>query len=205
MSSSSSKVWAWRRYPTPTGNPTKCYRRTLGPRYVPPAELVYTVGVPVHHHQQAVLDQLRQRHLAPLEALPLARVQTITWWTSVPLGPPPGATIAKLRAITDLINDILSGSAVPQAHSADFINLTQKLSHCPIANGRPLRFPAMVWKLTAALLKDHYQSRLVGSGILPPHQFGMPPHCASCGAPPRPPQCVVGPLEAAPRGVGPVG
>ena len=156
--------------PTP-GQPTKVhYRCTLRARYVPLADPVYAVGVPVHLHQQAAvaLDQLRQRHLAPLKALSLARVQAITGWNGAPLGPPPQATIANLRAIvhwaaatvpfhdlleyrlfgplkdaqlavvTDLINHILSGSPVPQAHSADFINLPKKLPHGPIANGKPL-------------------------------------------------------------------
>ena len=86
---------------------------------------------------------------------------------------------AQLAVVTDLINDILNGSPVPQAHSADFINLPKKLPHGPIANGRPLTNLATVWKLTAALLKDHDQPRLVASGILPPHQFGMSPHCSS--------------------------
>ena len=180
-------------------------RRMLGARYVPPADPVYVVGVPVQLHQQAAvaLDQLRQRHLAPLEALSLACVQAITGWTSAPLGPPPRATIANLRAIihraaatvlyhdlleyrlfeqledaqftvvADLVNDILGGAPVPQAHSADFINLPKKLPHGPIANGRPLTSLATVWKLTAALLKDHYQPRLVAGGILPPYQSGM--------------------------------
>ena len=82
--------------------PTKVdYRRTLGARYVPPADPFYAVGVPVHLHQQAAvaLEQLCQRHLSPLEALSLARVQAIMGWTSAPLGPPPRATIASLRAI----------------------------------------------------------------------------------------------------------
>ena len=132
--------------PSAPEKPTKVdYRRTLGARYVPAADPVYAVGVPVQLHQQAAvaLDQLRQRHLAPLEALSLARVQAITGWTSAPLGPPPRATIANLCAIihraaatvpfhyvleyrlfgrleyaqlavvTDLVNDILSGSPVP--------------------------------------------------------------------------------------------
>ena len=168
-------------------------------------------GVPGHLHQQAAvaLDQLRQRHLPPLEALSLARVQAITGWTSAPLGSPPVATIANRRAIvhraaatgpfhdvldyrlfgqledaqlalvTELINDIFNGSPVPQAHSADFINLPKKLPHGLIANGRPLTNLAMVWKLTAALLKDRCQPRMVASGILPPHQLGMSPHCSS--------------------------
>ena len=169
------------------------------------------VGVPVPLHQQAAvaLDQLRQRHLAPLEALSFARVQAITGWTGSSLGPPPCATIANLRAIihraaatvpyhdlleyrlfgqledaqftviVDLINSILSGVPMPQAHSADFINLPKKTPHGPIANGRPLTNLATVWKLTAALIKDHYQPRLVQGGILPPYQFGMSPHCSS--------------------------
>ena len=84
------------------GQPTKVdYRRTLGARYVPPADPVYAVGVLIHLHQQAAvaLDQLRQRHLAPLEALCLARVQATTGWTCAPLGPPPQATIANLPAV----------------------------------------------------------------------------------------------------------
>ena len=137
--------------PTAPGQPTKVdYRRTLGARYVPPADLVYVVGVPVPLHQQAAvaLDQLRQRHLAPLEALSFTCVQAITGWAGASLGPPPCATIANLRAIihraaatipyhdlleyrlfgqledaqftviVDLINGILSGAPVPQAHSA---------------------------------------------------------------------------------------
>ena len=198
--------------PAAPGQPTKVdYRRTLGARYVPPADPVYVVGVPVPLHQQAAvaLDQLRQRHLAPLEALSLARVRTITGWEGRPLGPPPNATIANLRAIirraaatvpyhdlleyrlfgqledaqfatiVDLINSILRGVPVPQAHSADFINLPKKTPHGPIANGRPLTNLATIWKLTAALIKDHYQPRLVQGGILPPYQFGMSPHCSS--------------------------
>ena len=178
---------------------------------MPPARPVHVVGVPVQLHQQAAvaLDQLRQRHQAPLEALSLAHVQAITGWTSAPLRPPPRATIANLRAIihraaatvpyhdpleyrvfrqledgqftvvTDLVNDILDGAPVPQAHSADFINLPKKMPHGPMANGRPLTNLATVWKLTAALSKDNYQPRLVAGGILPPYQFGMPPHCSS--------------------------
>ena len=145
------------------------------------------VGVPVPLHQQAAvaLDQLRQRHLAPLEVLSLAHVRTITGWEGRPLGPPPNATTANLRAIirraaatvpyhdlleyrlfgqledaqfatiVDLINSILRGVPVPQAHSADFINLPKKTPHGPIANGRPLTNLATIWKLTAALIKDH--------------------------------------------------
>ena len=198
--------------PAAPGKPTKVdYRRTLGARYVPPADPVYVVGVPVPLHQQAAvaLDQLRQRHLAPLEALSLAHVRTITGWEGRPLGPPPSATIANLRAIirqaaatvpyhdlleyrlfgqledarfatiVDLINSILRGLPVPQAHSADFINLPKKTPHGPIANGRPLTNLATIWKLTAALIKDQYQPRLVQGGILPPYQFGMSPHCSS--------------------------
>ena len=198
--------------PTAPGQPTKVdYHRTLGARYVPPADPVYVVGVPVPLHQQAAvaLDQLRQRHLAPLEALSFTCVQAITGWAGASLGPPPCATIANLRAIihraaatvpyhdlleyrlfgqlkdaqftviVDLINGILSGAPVPQAHSADFINLPKKTPHGPIANGRPLTNLATVWKLTAALLKDHYQPCLVKGGILPPYQFGMSPHCSS--------------------------
>ena len=198
--------------PAAPGQPTKVdYRRTLGARYVPPADPVYVVGVPVPLHQQAAvaLDQLRQRHLAPLEALSLAHVRTITGWEGRPLGPPPNATIANLRTIirraaatvpyhdlleyrlfgqledaqfatiVDLINSILRGVPVPQAHSADFINLPKKTPHGPIANGRPLTNLATIWKLTAALIKDHYEPRLVQGGILPPYQFGMSPHCSS--------------------------
>ena len=198
--------------PAAPGQPTKVdYRRTLGARYVPPADPVYVVGVLVPLHQQAAvaLDQLRQRHLAPLEALSLARVRTITGWEGRPLGPPPNATTANLRAIirraaatvpyhdlleyrlfgqledaqfatiVNLINSVLRGVPVPQAHSADFINLPKKTPHGPIANGRPLTNLATIWKLTAALIKDHYQPRLVQGGILPPYQFGMSPHCSS--------------------------
>ena len=198
--------------PHAPGQPTKVdYRRTLGARYVRPAAPVYTVGVPVHLHQEAAvaLDQLRQRQLTTLEALSLARVQASTGWTSAPLGLPPRATIANLRAsihraaatvpfhdlleyrlfgqfedaplavVTDLITDIPRWSSVPQAHATDFINLPKKVPHGPIADGRPLTNLATVWKLTAALLKDNYQPRLVTSGILPPHQFRKPPHCSS--------------------------
>ena len=56
--------------------------------------------------------------------------------------------------IVDLINSILSGVPMPQAHSADFINLPKKTPHGPIANGRPLTNLATEWKLTAALIKD---------------------------------------------------
>ena len=198
--------------PSAPGQPTKVdYRRTLGPRYVAPADPVYVVGVPVQLHQQAAvaMDQLRQRHLASLEALSLACVQAITGWTGAPLGPPPRATIANLRAVIhraaatvpyhdlleyrlfgqledarvtvvmDLVNDILQGTPMPQAHSADFISLPKKMPHGPIANGRPLTNLATVWKLTAALFKDHYQPRLVAGGILPRYQFGMSPQCSS--------------------------
>ena len=157
--------------PTAPGQPTKVdCRRTLGARYAPPADRVYVVGVPVPLHQQAAVapDQLRQRHLTPLEALSFTRVQAITGWAGGSLGQPPRATIANLRAIihqaaatvpyhdlleyrlfgqledaqftviVDLINGILSGAPVPQAHSADFINLPTKTPHGPIANSRPL-------------------------------------------------------------------
>ena len=63
--------------PSAPGQPTKVdYRRMLGARYVPLAHPVYVVGVPVPLHQQAAvaLDQLRQRHLAPLDVLSLARI-----------------------------------------------------------------------------------------------------------------------------------
>ena len=195
--------------PAAPGQPTKVdYRRTLGARYVPPADPVYVVGVPVPLHQQAAvaLDQPRQRHLAPLEALSLARVQAITGWEGRPLGPPPIANLrpiihraaatvpyhvlleyrlfgqledAQFTAIVYLINNILSGVPVRQAHSANFINLPKKTPHGPIANGRPLTNLATISKLTAALIKDHYQPRLVQGGILPPYQFGMSPHCSS--------------------------
>ena len=145
--------------PSAPGQPTKVdYRRTLGARYVPPADPVYVLGFPVQLHQQAAvaLDQLRHRHLAPLEALSLTRVRAITGWTGAPLGPPPRATIANLRAIihrtaatvpyhdlleyrlfgqledaqftviVDLINGVLSGAPMPQAHSAYFINLPKR-------------------------------------------------------------------------------
>ena len=61
----------------------------------------YVMGVPMPLHQQAAvaLDQLRQRHLAPLEALSFARVQAIAGWAGTSLGPPPCATIANRRAI----------------------------------------------------------------------------------------------------------
>ena len=86
---------------------------------------------------------------------------------------------AQLSVVAALINDILRGSAVPQAHSVDFINPPKKLPHGPIANGRLLTNLATLWKLTAVLLKDHYPPRFVAGGILPPHQFGMSPHCFS--------------------------
>ena len=63
--------------PTAPGQPTEVdYRRTFGAQYVPPADPVYVVGVPVPLHQKAAvaLDQLRQWHLAPLEALSFTRV-----------------------------------------------------------------------------------------------------------------------------------
>ena len=78
--------------PSAPGQPTKVdYRRTLGARYVPPADPVYVVGVQLHQQAAVALDQLRQRHLAPLEALSLAHVQAITGWTSALLGTPPRA------------------------------------------------------------------------------------------------------------------
>ena len=86
---------------------------------------------------------------------------------------------SQLSLTADLINDILRGSPVPQAHSADFINLPKKAPHCTIANGRPLTNLATVWKLTAGLPKNHYQPRLVANGTLPPHESGMYPHCSS--------------------------
>ena len=85
----------------------------------------------------------------------------------------------QFTVVVDWINGILSGVPVPQAHSADFINLPKKTPHGPIANGEPLTNLATVWKFTAALIKDHYQPRLVQGGILPPYQFGMSPHCSS--------------------------
>ena len=88
--------------PTAPGQPTKVdHRCTLGARYVPPADPVYVVGVPMPLHQQAAvaLDQLRQRHLAPLEALSFTRVHAITGWAGASLGATPCATIANLRAI----------------------------------------------------------------------------------------------------------
>ena len=62
--------------PYTPGRPIKVdHRRTLEARYVPPADPVYAVGVPVHVHQRAAvaLDHLHQRHLAPLETLSLTR------------------------------------------------------------------------------------------------------------------------------------
>ena len=53
--------------------------------------------------------------------------------------------------IVNLINSYLGGVPMPQAHSADFINLPNKTPHGPIANGRPLTNLATIWKLTAAL------------------------------------------------------
>ena len=196
----------------------------------------YAVGVPVQLHQQAAvaLDQLRQRHLAPLEALSLARVQAITGSTSAPLGPPPRATIAHLRAIihraaatvpfhdvpehrvfgqleapqlavvTDLINGILSGSPVPQAHSADFVTLSQKAAtrphpprqpahesgHGVEAHGRPAQRP-----LPAPPAGERHRAS--------PPVRPVPPVLLR-GAPLRPPRRVVGLPEAAPRDVGPV-
>ena len=198
--------------PAAPGQPTKVdYRRTSGAHYVPLADPVYVVGVPVPLHQQAAvaLDQLHKGHLAPLEALSLARVQAITGWTGSPLGPRPNATFANSRAIihraaatvpyhnlleyrlfrqledaqfmvnVDLINSILGGVPMPEAHSADFINLPKRTPHGPIANGRPLTNLAPICKLKAALTEDHYKPRLVQGGILPPYQFGMSPHCSS--------------------------
>ena len=81
----------------------------------------------------------------------------------------------QLSIVADLINDILRGSPVPQAHSAEIIRIPEKQPHGPIANGTPLTNLATVWKLTAALLKNDPQPRLVASGILPPHHFGMSP------------------------------
>ena len=75
----------------------------------------------------------------------------------------------QFTVIVDLVNVILSGAPMPQAHSADFINLPKKAPHGPIANGRPLTNLATVWKLTATLLKDHYQPRLVEGSILLPY------------------------------------
>ena len=210
--------------PAAPGQPTKVdYRRTLGARYVPPADPVYVVGVPVPLHQQAAvaLDQLRQRHLAPLEALSLARVRTITGWEERPLGPPPIATTANLRAIirraaatvpyhdlleyrlfgqledaqfaaiVSLINSILRGVPVPQAHSADFINLPKKTPHGPIANGhdmeahgcphqRPLPAPPGPERHPAALPVRDVPALLLR------------------GATPRPTRCMVGPLAQTP-------
>ena len=85
----------------------------------------------------------------------------------------------QLSIIADLINGILHGSPVPQAHCAHFINLPKTQPHGPIANCKPLTNLTTVWKLTTALLKKHYLSCLVASGILPPHHFGMAPHCSS--------------------------
>ena len=214
--------------PGAPGQPAKVdYCRMLGARYVPLADPVYVVGGPVQLHQQTAvaLDQLRQRHLATLEALSLARVQTTTGCTGAPLGPPPRATIANLRAIIqraaatvpyhdlleyrlfgqledaqftevmDLVNDILDGAPMPQAHSADFVNLPKKMPHGPIANRKPLTNLATVWKLTAALLPA-----LPCGGR---HRAALPvwdvPPLFLRGAPPRPPRRVVGPLEGSSR------
>ena len=123
--------------PAAPGQPTKVdYRRTLGARYVPPADPVYVVGVPVPLHQQAAvaLDQLRQRHLAPLEALSLARVRTITGWEGRPLGPPPNATTANLRAIirraaaTVPYHDLLEYRLFGQLEDAQFATIVSLIN-----------------------------------------------------------------------------
>ena len=129
--------------PRAPGQPTKVdYRCTLGARYVPPADPVYATGVPVQLYQHAAvaLDQLHQRHMAPLEVLSLPASKPITGWTSALLAhrpkppsptcvPSSAATVpfhdlleyrlfgqledAELAVVTDLINDILTGSPVP--------------------------------------------------------------------------------------------
>ena len=71
------------------------------------------------------------------------------------------------------------GRPRPRRAPQIFINLPKKTPHGPIADGRALTNLATVWNLTAALLKDHYQPRLVEGGIQPPYQFGMSPHCSS--------------------------
>ena len=76
---------------------------------------------------------------------------------------------AQFTGVTDLVNDVLEWAPVPLARSADFINLPKKMPHGRIANGKPLTNLATVWKLTAAVLKDPYQPRLVAGGILPPY------------------------------------
>ena len=170
--------------------PTKVgYRRTLGARYAPSANPVYAAGVPVHERGAVALDQLRRRHPAPLEAPSLARVQAITGWGSAPLCPPPQATIsnpravihravAQLAVVTDTINDILRGSPVPQAHSADFINL-RKSCHTAAsqAAGRSLIWPPC--GSSRPLCSKTRKYCLVSGGILPAHQFGMSPQCSS--------------------------
>ena len=65
------------------------------------ADPVYMVGVPIPLHQQSAvaLDQLCQRHLAPMESPTPAQVRRITGCAASPLGPPPCATVTKIRAI----------------------------------------------------------------------------------------------------------
>ena len=53
------------------------------------------------------------------------------------------------------------------------------MPHGPIANGRRLTNLATVWKLTAALLKDHYHPRPLAGSFLPPYRFGWSPRCSS--------------------------
>ena len=48
-----------------------------------------------------------------------------------------------------------------------------------MANGRPLTNLSTLWKIASAILKDHYQPKLLARGILPPHPFGMYPNSSS--------------------------
>ena len=68
---------------------------------------------------------------------------------------------------------------MPQAHSAEFINLPNKQPHGPIANSRPLTNLSTMWKRTSALVKNHYHPSLVANCILLPDQLGIYPHRSS--------------------------
>ena len=105
--------------PRATTQPTKVdYHHTRGSHDVAPTDRVYVVGVRVPLHQQntVALDQLRQRHLGPMDSPTPTQVQHISGWTSSPTGPPPSATVTNIRAILhppsatvphhDLVNEV---------------------------------------------------------------------------------------------------
>ena len=199
--------------PAAPGQPTKVdYRRTLGARYVPPADPVYVVGVPVPLHQQAAvaLDQLRQRHLAPLEALSLARVRTITGWEERPLGPPPNATTANLRAIirraaaTVPYHDLLEYRLFGQLEDAQFAAIVSLINS--ILRGVPVpHCERQTADQSGHDMEAHgcpHQRPLPAPPGSERHPAALPvrdvPALLLRGATPRPTRCMVGPLAQTP-------